>query len=228
MAVIGQFLYQVLFMAGLVRTSVANSSLIIGCTPIVITLVTAALGHERIAPVRWAGAALSAFGIYLVVGHDTGMGRASLRGDLLMCGSVLCWTAMTVGARPLLRRHSPLVVTGYSMAIGALMYLPLAWRDLQALAWRHVPIGAWLALGFSAAFGLFVAYVIWYTAVQRLGNTRTSAYSNLIPVIAMLIAAVWFGEHIARTKAAGAAAVLLGVALTKLQPDAASAPPEPV
>jgi drug/metabolite transporter (DMT)-like permease len=217
LALVGQFIYQLLFMAALARTSVANSSLILGCTPIFVALMTAALGHERITPLRWAAAALSAFGIYLVVGHGAAVSRASLGGDLMMLAAVLCWSAATVGSRPLLARHSPLVVTGYSMAIGSALYVPFAWVALRDLAWRYVSASAWLSVVFSAVFALCVAYMIWYTAVQRLGNTRTSVYSNMVPLVAMVVAWGWLGEHIGAMKIAGAGAIILGVALTKIQ-----------
>jgi drug/metabolite transporter (DMT)-like permease len=220
LAIVGQFIYQLLFIAGLARTSVANSSLLIGCTPIFVALMTAALGQERITPIRWAGTALSVVGIYLVVsagGRAVSPSRASLAGDLTMLAAVLCWSMATVGSRSLLARHSPLVVTGYSMAIGSALYVPFAWTDLRNLAWRSVGTSAWLSVGFSAVFALCVAYMIWYSAVQRLGNTRTSVYSNVVPIAAMVVAWGWLGEHIGAMKIAGAAAIILGVALTKIQ-----------
>ena len=56
-------------MAGLSRTSVANSSLMLGATPVLVALLSALLGLERIGRLHWVGAALSLTGIYLVVGH---------------------------------------------------------------------------------------------------------------------------------------------------------------
>src|SRR6476620_8297552 len=55
LGVIGHFVYQLLFMAGVARTSVANSSLVFGCTPVTVALLSSSLGHERITPVRWTG-----------------------------------------------------------------------------------------------------------------------------------------------------------------------------
>ncbi len=43
---IGHFLYQAFFIEGLERTSVANASLLIGCTPMAVSLANAALGLE--------------------------------------------------------------------------------------------------------------------------------------------------------------------------------------
>ena len=47
------------------------------------------------------------------------------------------------------------------------------------------------------------------------GVAGTSVYSNLIPIVAMLTALVWLGEPLSASKIVGAAAVLLGVALTR-------------
>ena len=44
--------------------------------------------------------------------------------------------------------------------------------------------------------------MIWYTAVQKIGSARTAVYSNLTPIVAMVVAAVWLGERMARPAAA--------------------------
>src|SRR5207245_6226197 len=116
LAIVGQCVYQLLFISALARTSVANSSLIIACTPILVALMSAGLGYERVTAWQWAGAALSAAGIYVVVGGAAAVSLASIAGDLMMLAAVLCWSASTVGARSLVARLSPLVVPGHSMA----------------------------------------------------------------------------------------------------------------
>lgn len=217
LGVVGHFVYQICFMDGLARTSVANTTLILACTPVVVTLLTALVERrERVTAMHWAGVGLSVLGIYVTVGRNASMARASLAGDLFLLGAVGCWAVYTVAARPLLERHSPLVVTAYSMMVGTVLYAPLAWPDLQQLAWRAVSPAAWTALVCSAALALCVAYVIWYTAVQQIGNTRTAVYSNMIPIAAMAIAAVWLDEPIGWTKVSGAALVILGVLLTRI------------
>jgi drug/metabolite transporter (DMT)-like permease len=217
LAVLGHVLYQVCFVAGVKRTSVANSSLIFAFTPVVVALLTAAVGHERVPLTRWAGAMLSMGGIYLVVGARAGAGDATPTGDLLSAGAMCCWAIYTVAARPLLTRRSALTITGYSMAIGSVLYLPLAWTGFRQLTWSTVPTAAWTALTLSALLALFVAYVIWYTAVQTIGSTRTSMYSNVTPLVAMTVAAIWLGELITIRKVIGAAAVIAGLAITRLE-----------
>lgn len=212
---VGHCLYQFFFMSGLARTSVANSSLLIAMTPVLIALMMSLAGH-RIRAMHWAGTALSVAGIYLVIGHGARFGGDSLRGDLMMGVAVFCWAGYTLGSRGLMRRHSPLAVTGLSMALGTAMYLPLTWPALARMRWGAVSTSTWVALVYSAVFSICIAYTIWYAAVQRIGSARTSVYSNLVPIVAMATATIWLGEPLSPSKLVGATAVVAGVALTRL------------
>jgi drug/metabolite transporter (DMT)-like permease len=215
LGVVGHVLYQYLFIGGLARTSVANSSLALAGTPVIIAILSAALGQERITRIHWLGAAVSLCGIYLVVGQGLAVGGTTLRGDLMMAGAVLCWAVFTLGARPLMTRHSPVGVTGLSMAIGTLIYVPLVWPEVRAVDWTAVTTRTWALLVYSALFALCVAYTIWYVGVRQIGSARTSVYSNLVPIVAMATAVLLLHEPIGLRKLAGAAAVLGGVALTR-------------
>jgi drug/metabolite transporter (DMT)-like permease len=212
---VGHTLYQYCFVGGLARTSVANSSLIIAMTPVLIAVLTT-VGGQRLRRMHWLGTVLSVAGIYIVLGHGARFGGESLRGDLLVGIAVFCWAIYTMGSRPLMRRHSPLAVTGLSMAIGTLIYLPIAWPALSRVHWSAVSTRTWLALLYSALFALCVAYTIWYSAVRELGSARTAVYSNLIPIVAMATAVITLGEPLSLSTLGGAAAVIAGVALTRL------------
>ena len=217
LAAAGHFLYQLCFLGSVARTSVANSSFIIGTSPVAVSLLSAAVGQERVSRLHWVGAAVSLAGIYLLVGVGASVSRTSVLGDLLMIAGVCCWAVYAVGSGPLLARHSPIAITGYTMAMGTLMYLPFGIPDLVRLHWGGVTAGAWAGLAFSAVFALFAAYIVWHTSIQRVGNVRTSMYSNLIPVSALATAVFVLGDRPSARQAAGAAAVLLGVGLTRLR-----------
>jgi drug/metabolite transporter (DMT)-like permease len=215
LGLIGHFAYQICFVGGVAITSVSNAALIIGATPVVVALASAALGRERLGRLHWAGAALSVTGIYFVVGLGASFGGAALRGDLLVVASVFCWAAYTLGAGRLMSRHSPLYVTGMTMLVGAIPYVAIAMPQMLSVHWLQVSGWAWAALIFSALFALNVAYLVWYMAVQQIGPSRTATYSNVVPIVAMTVAAIWLREPITPSKVAGAIAVLTGVFLTR-------------
>lgn len=216
LGIVGHCMYQLFFVGGVARTSVSNGALIIGATPVAIATVSALLGREKIGALHWIGAAVSVTGIYVVVGRGASFGGATVTGDLLVMISVACWTMYTLGGGHLIKRHSPLYVTGMSMAIGAVPYALLALPQIVRMDWAAVSAWTWTALVLSALLALCLSYLIWYMAVQRIGPARTSTFSNLVPIVAIAVAAVWLGEPLTAAKLTGAGLVLTGVFLTRL------------
>jgi drug/metabolite transporter (DMT)-like permease len=224
LGVVGHWMYQLFFVGGVALTRVSNGALIIGATPVVIATVSALMGREKIGALHWLGAAVSVAGIYFVVGRGASFGGTTLRGDLLVMISVCCWTAYTLGGARLIKHHSPLYVTGMTMAIGAVPYVLLALPQIVRMDWGTVSAWTWTALVLSAVLALCLSYLIWYTAVQRIGPARTSLYSNLVPIVAIGFAALWLGEPLTRATLVGGAAVLTGVFLSRLGRSTAAEP----
>ena len=226
LGLVGHCGYQFCFVGGVNQTSVSNAALIIGATPVAVAVISALLGRERITALHWLGAAISITGLYFVVGHGAEFGGKTFRGDLLILTSVACWSAYTLGASHLIQRHSPLYVTGVTMGIGMLPYVAMNVPAILATNWAGLSTYVWVSLVLSALLALNVAYLTWYTGVQKIGPARTSMYSNLVPIVAMTVAAVWLGEPLGAQKIAGAGAVLTGVLLTRLGRPASAVPIE--
>jgi drug/metabolite transporter (DMT)-like permease len=215
LGLIGTFLYQFCFVSAVKRTSVGNGSLIIGVSPIVIALMSALVGHERIRPVRWLGIGVAMFGLYLVVGRGLDMTGQTWRGDALMMAGVICWATYSVASQGILKRHSPLVVIALTFSIGATLYVLTMTPVLIAVDWPAISGFSWMMMLTSALLALNLSYWIWYTGLKRLGGSRTSVYSYLTPVVAMSVAAMWLDEPIAANQIAGAAAILGGLLVTR-------------
>lgn len=212
---IGTFLYQFCFVSAVKRTSVGNGSLIIGISPIVIALMSAAVGHERIRPVRWLGIAVAMLGLYLVVGHGVDLTGQTWRGDLLMIGGVICWSTYSVASQGILKRHSPLLVIALTFSLGATLYVLVLTPILVGVDWRAISRFSWLLMLTSALLALNLSYWIWYTGLKRLGGSRTSVYSYLTPVVAMIVAAIWLHEPVSSNQIAGAGAIFAGLLITR-------------
>jgi drug/metabolite transporter (DMT)-like permease len=212
---IGTFLYQFCFVSAVKRTSVGNGSLIIGISPIVIALMSAVVGHERIRPVRWLGIAVAMLGLYLVVGHGVDLTGQTWRGDLLMIGGVICWSTYSVASQGILKRHSPLLVIALTFSLGATLYVLVLTPILVGVDWRTISRFSWLMMLTSALLALNLSYWIWYTGLKRLGGSRTSVYSYLTPVVAMIVAAIWLHEPVSSNQITGAGAIFAGLLITR-------------
>jgi drug/metabolite transporter (DMT)-like permease len=83
--------------------------------------------------------------------------------------------------------------------------------------WAAISTTSWLLMAASSLLALSFAYMVWYTAVQKMGSARTALYSNLTPIVAMIVAALWLGEQITRQQVFGTVLILSGLAVTRLR-----------
>lgn len=217
LGIIGNFVYQLLFISGLARSRAGNASVILNLSPAFIAAGTAWLGHERIRPVAWAGIVIAIGGIVLVVGSgDAGLsfGTENLTGDLLMIGAALVWAIYTVGARDLIMKYGSVFVTTWTLWAGAILLFAVGIPDMLRLD-ESVPPAAWGSIVYAGLLGLGVSYLLWYRGVQVLGNTRTSAMGNLVPLLTIVIAWPMLGEIPNVWQIMGALVVIGGISLVR-------------
>ena len=218
LGILGNVLYQLLFIHGLDLTSAGNASLLLATVPVWTILLSSVLGHERPSPLVWLGIVGTLAGMILVVlgGAGVELGGSSLEGDLLMAAAALGWAGYTVGSRGMIRKYGPLRTTTWTLSVGTIGLLLLGWPDLADLEWAAVSPVAWIGVVYAGVFALSIAYLLWYRGVQRIGSSRTAAYSNLVPVVALLVAWGWLGEVPSALQWIGAAIILGGISVTRM------------
>lgn len=216
---VGNLVYQMFFILGLDRTRAGHAAVILALTPVFTAFLSMLRGDEKPGPRTWGGAALSILGIALVTGSGLEMeGEEALLGDVILLGACVAWSLYTVGARPFVRRYGSVRTTAWTMWVGSLGLVlagvpALARQEWAGLGWKE-----WGGLLFSALFSIGLAYLIWYRGVEKIGNTRTSIFSNLTPVVAMTAAALLLGEAPTLTALLGAALTLGGVMVVRTDP----------
>ncbi|HUG38952.1 MAG TPA: DMT family transporter [Longimicrobiales bacterium] len=223
LGVIGNVLYQLLFIAGMDRSRAGNASLLLTGSPVYTALLSAALGHERVRALAWVGIAATVSGIALVVGSGEGgfrFGTATLAGDLMLIAASAVWAFYTVGARDLIRKYGSVAVTAWTLWVGAALLFVIGVPDLIRLERTPSPL-AWGGVAYGGVFGIGVAYLLWYRGVRVLGNTHTSAFSNLTPVLAVLVAWAWLGEVPNVWQVLGAVVIIGGISIVRRSTEAA-------
>ncbi|HUU38351.1 MAG TPA: DMT family transporter [Candidatus Desulfaltia sp.] len=218
LGIVGNTFYQSLFINGIHRTSASTTSLVMTMTPIFIALLSALFIRERIHWVGWVGILMSFFGLSLVLFGDLPKfsgGEESLKGNLMILAGNLFWAVYTVFSKPLLNRMSPLRLTTVTLSIGTLFYLPLTVKEVASLSWGSLSTASWAALLFSAVFAIAVSYVIWYSSVKRVGNTKTGIYGNITPVFTVFFAYLFLGENVGPIQVIGTLIIFLGFYLTR-------------
>ena len=217
LGVLGNGIYQFLFIEGIARTRASDAALVVAATPAFVALIGRLRGVERIKRRGLLGIALSFTGMALVVLGTTrsAEGRTSLLGALLVLGGAFAWAIFTVMLKPHTENVSGMQVSAFTMVGGALMLLVVSAPAISVADWRSVPPIGWAALGYSTVFALVIAYYFWYRGVRVIGPTRTALFSNLQPVIAMLVAWAILHETPTAWQCLGAGSIMSGLLLTR-------------
>ena len=224
LGLLGNGIYQMLFILGIDRTGAGTASLLLAGSPLITALLSALLGHERVRPRVWFGVCGTLLGISLVVGFGsaTASSPSTLGGNLLLIGATIAWSTYTVGSRPFIAKYGSVPVTAWTLWMGTPFIVLIGVRDLTKIAAANITPGMWLAVLYGGVLSIGIAYLIWYYGVSVLGNTRTSVYSNLTPALAMLVAWLWLGEVPSAGQLAGAAIIVGGVTLAQSRGRAAA------
>ena len=216
LAMTGIFLYALCFFYGLKHISAGRGALVVALTPVVVALAAWFLGQERMTPVKLAGVAIAMLGCLTVIGKGNPLallhGAVGI-GEWLILGCVLCWTAYTFIGRRATKTLSPLAATLWASLIGSLLIgstaLLQGGTDLLAWSWQ-----VWASVVFLAVGGTALAFTWFADGVKRLGAARASVFVNLVPVFAVLQAAVLLDERLALPVLGGGLLVIAGVWLT--------------
>jgi drug/metabolite transporter (DMT)-like permease len=217
LAIMGNVFYQQFFIFGLNNTRAGTASVLLAATPILTALLSAAAGHERVRRRTWAGVIATFAGIILVVlaGGDHSGGESRLLGNLMMVAASCSWALYTVGSRDMVGKYGAVQFTAWTLWIGALLLFLAGVPDIVRTDLAAVSRGAWIGVVYAGALSIGVAYLIWYYGVSVIGNTRTAAYSNLVPVVAVSAAWLQLGEVPRAGQIIGAAVIIGGITLAQ-------------
>ena len=217
LGVLGNGLYQLLFIEGIAHTRAGNAALVLAATPAFVAIIGWLRGVERIRGRGMIGIAISILGIGLVIGgrEPVAAGASTVVGDSLVLAGCFCWAAFTVLLKPFTLRVNAIQVAGLTMTGGSLALLVVSAPAIAATRWSAVQPMVWGAIVFSGLGALVLAYLCWYRGVRVLGPTRASMYGNLQPLVALIFAWVLLHEVPTVMQGMGAASIITGLLLTR-------------
>ena len=211
---LANIVYQLLFIYGVDRTLAGNAGLVLATTPVWTLIFASVSGQEHHGFPVWGGVLATLGGMVLVVlGGNGGVGSGGglLMGDLMLVLAAITWAAYTVGTQGLTREYGALAVTSWTLWVGTIGLVALGGPSLWSLNLDAISPVAWMGVVYSGVLAIAVAYLIWNHGLEHIGGPRTAAFSNLVPVVALITAALWLGEGFAATQVVGAIIIIAGV-----------------
>ena len=188
--------------------------------PVLTALMSAALGRERLTPIRLLALAIACAGLALVLGSQLGPDAHATAAGIALAGiAATCHAVYLVSIRggfddvPGVQATS-LVLAG-GLIISGTAALVIGGPGLAG-AWLASPV-AWAAVLCAATLGALPK--VWVIGgVRLIGSTRAAVALLLEPVVAVVVAALVLDQRLTVSELVGGGAILVAVVLAQRPP----------
>lgn len=194
-------------------SSGASAAITSATNPITSALTARLLHRVPLLPGIVIGSVLSTAGglISILGGNSAGV---KLRGgELLLIVANVLWTWYSMMAQRWLAGYSQLHISGLTALTGLIgLYAVIAVVGGTGMADFHIDLSPepFLLLIFAGAVSVAVGNSLWHFGVSRVGVMIAAMYSNLIPIVAVMIS-FWAGTKPTAAQLVGAAVIIAGV-----------------
>jgi drug/metabolite transporter (DMT)-like permease len=194
------------------RVSSALTGMLNGATALFVAIVAAVIARRLPSRSVAVGLAVGLGGAVLIAYPTLHEGQSSLSGILLITVALMSYGVAFNLARPLQQRNGALPVVWRALAVALALTAPLGIPDIMAAQWIPAAVVSLLALG---ALGTGLAYALLAVAAGRMGATRASATTFLIPPVALVLGMAVRAEHVAPLSAFGGLVCVAGAWLIR-------------
>jgi len=204
---------------GLTSTTALNVLILQSALPLIIIVWAFALFGDRPSPRQTFGVLISLCGVAAIAGRGSAQVLLHLelnRGDVWILVAMLIYGIYCVVLR---RRPSvhPLSFLLAAMGIGSCMMLPFMLAEMASGARIQGSVAAFLAIGYTAVFPSFVAYLCFNRGVELIGAALAGQSMHLIPLFGSALAVLFLGESFHSYHALGIALIGTGILLASFR-----------
>jgi drug/metabolite transporter (DMT)-like permease len=162
---------------------------------------------ERAQGIGIVGVGLGIAGVVLLLGIDAGGGAAALIGGLMVVLASLGYALGSFYLKRTMGGMQPVAVVAGTMAVSALMSLPVVALDPPSGSPSLEATGALVALG---VLGTGISFVLFYNLIAAVGPTKSSLVAYVAPGFAVLYGVLLLDESFTLATLAGLVLIIGG------------------
>ncbi|MCL2877158.1 MAG: DMT family transporter [Acidobacteria bacterium] len=224
LAVFEPFLYFLGENFSLVYLSASLVSVIVATIPIFTTVFAVLIFREKLSVINALGIAVSICGtIFILLWDNAGFDIVNVRGVLLAFLAVFSATCYIMILKKLLHNYNPIALLTWQNIIGCVLFTPLffGFSDLDAIRNSLFAVSGeegvllWTALLILSFFCSAAAFLFFANAIKIGGIARTNVFSNIVPIVTFILAAIAGQEYFSPVKFAAIFIVVGGLILAQ-------------
>lgn len=210
------FLYFIGEGYGLQYVTSTQASVIIATIPVFAMLFSIVLYKERVGKVNVTGVLISFAGVLTMIGIRGLLDKGQLIGILLMFLAVFAAVFNSLVLVKLGKKYSSFTIITYQNIVGCILFLPLFFiLEVGDLSIEIVTMRLILSLMFLAIFPSVISFLLYISTLKRIGVTKTSVFSNMIPIITGILSFLLLGDNLTLREIVGIGIVILGLFLSQ-------------
>lgn len=186
------------------------TGLINGSLPIFATAIGAVMLRRLPGRAQAIGLVVGFAGVAAIAAPSIAEGSTEALGVALVLAAVSCYGVAINIVAPLTQRYGSLPVMARMIGLGAIWTAPFGLVGLRSSSFEWAPLVAMVALG---VLGTGLAFVFMGRLVSRVGSSRASFATYLVPVVALVLGAVFLHETVRALSIVGIVLVITGAVL---------------
>jgi drug/metabolite transporter (DMT)-like permease len=222
MGLLGNLVYQGLFIIGIDYTLSANAAVMLGTIPIWVALFSHFFNLEKMNIYKVFGVIFAFAGIVFIISggeKEFSLGSDTFFGDIIIILSAVVWGAFTILSKPFLSRYTPIQFSTIMSTIGCIVLFLVGLPNMIELNWGNVSYAAYGGVVYSGLLSIGAAYIIWNYGLQVVGAVHTATYQNLVPVLGLFFGVVLLNEQLSFLQYTGSGLVVAGIVLARWKKD---------
>ncbi|KWF88860.1 multidrug DMT transporter permease [Burkholderia diffusa] len=227
-AFFGTFMFTLLMLNGVQRTSAVAAGVITSTIPAIVALFAWLILREKPNGRALASIALAIAGVVTInlangsaggaAAHGAGGTSAgSLTGNLLILGAVCCESIYVILSRRLTQTLAPIDICAYTHLFGLCLMLPLGATALWHFDYASVPAGTWALVVWYGLSASIFSFWLWMKGIRHVPGSLAGVFSAVLPVAAAAYGIAFLGERPTLAHGIALACVVTGIALASLR-----------
>ena len=224
-AFFGTFMFTLLMLNGVQRTSAVAAGVITSTIPAIVALfawlilrekpngralVSIALAIAGVVTINLANGGASAHGA-------DGTSSGSLTGNLLILGAVCCESIYVILSRRLTQTLAPIDICAYTHLFGLFLMLPLGATAMWQFDYASVPAATWALVVWYGLSASIFSFWLWMKGIRHVPGSLAGVFSAVLPVTAAAYGIAFLGERPTLPHGIALACVVTGIVLASLR-----------
>jgi drug/metabolite transporter (DMT)-like permease len=197
MSFLGNFLFSICMLAGVGLSSATAAGVIMATLPAVVAVGSRLFLGEHLSARALAAIGAAVIGIVLLQfarPPEDSTVRATLLGNALLFGAVLCEASYVIIGKRLANVRSPLRVSALINLWGLALMTPLGLWQLSRFDLAALGAGHWLLLLFYSLAASLFAVSLWMAGLRQVPANHAGVFTVALPISATLIGVGLLGE----------------------------------